>query len=239
MIWIIPMAGKGTRTQELGEFKPFIEIKGHEIFSWFLNSVKHLVKPEDTFQLITTKYFADKYDFETEVRKIFQHHHITNPVTITTCDESQKGSSATVLLVKDKIDLNEPTMVIFPDQFIDFTLPEIQFNSAYMGVYVQLGNKSGFVKIDDGLITNFVEKQNISNLASSGMYITSSGKDLVYALEKQIKEGQTLNGEFYVGPAFNYLVEKGIKIYPVPVIAKYDLGNLPDIELFSKRPFVC
>lgn len=233
------MAGKGTRTQELGEFKPFIEIKGHKIFSWFLCSVKHLVKPGDSFQLITTKYFADKYNFDTEVMKIFQYHGINNPVSITTCEESQQGSSATVLLVKGKIDLNEPAMVIFPDQFIDFVLPEITPNSAYMGVYVQLGNKSGFVNIVDGLITNFVEKQNISNLASSGVYIASTGKDLIEALEKQVKEGTTLNGEFYVGPAFNYLIDKGIKTYPVPVIAKYDLGNTKDVEYFSNRPFTC
>lgn len=239
MIWIIPMAGKGTRTQELGEFKPFIEIKGSKIFSWFMCSIKHLVKPEDSFQLITTKYFTDKYNFEAEIKKIFEHHNLKNSVTFTVCDGSQQGSSATVLLVKDKINLNEPIIVIFPDQFIDFVLPEIIPNSAYMGVYVQLGNKSGFVNIVDGLVTNFIEKQNISNLASSGVYITSSGKDLIEALEKQIEEGVMLNGEFYIGPAFNYLIKSGIKTYPIPIIAKYDLGNTKDVEYFSDRPFVC
>ena len=51
------MAGKGGRTKSLGEFKPFIEIKGHKILSWFISSIKNLVKPEDLFVLITTEYF--------------------------------------------------------------------------------------------------------------------------------------------------------------------------------------
>lgn len=128
-------------------------------------------------------------------------------------------------------------MVINPDQYVDFKLPVIKQNSGYLGIYFQLGDKSGFVEIEGGLITKFVEKKNISNLADFGIYIVSSGKNLVGALKKQIKEGKKLNGEFYIGEAFNYLIKKGVKIFPIPVIAKYDLGNPEDIEYFSERPF--
>jgi GTP:adenosylcobinamide-phosphate guanylyltransferase len=45
MIWVIPLAGKGQRTKELGEFKPFIEINGHKMIEWFISSIKKLIKP--------------------------------------------------------------------------------------------------------------------------------------------------------------------------------------------------
>ena len=40
MIWILPMAGKGTRTESLGEFKPFIKVNNKKIIEWFLIGIK-------------------------------------------------------------------------------------------------------------------------------------------------------------------------------------------------------
>lgn len=232
------MSGKGTRTQELGEFKPFIEIKKYKILSWFISSIKHLVKDDDIFVLITTKYFSDKFNFKNVCKEIFKEHKLNNKINFIINDGTQTGASATVYSAKNIINKNIPVMVIFPDQYIDFILPKIKKNSAYMGIYVQLGNKSGFVEIKDGQIINFIEKVNISNLASSGFYIVSSGKDLIFAFEKQFKNNKTLNGEFYVGPAFNFLFKK-IKVYPIPVLSKYDLGNCEDIEYFCSKKINC
>lgn len=107
-----------------------------------------------------------------------------------------------------------------------------------MGVYIQLSDKSGFVEIEDGLIVNFVEKINISNIASSGFYIVSHGKDLIFSIERQFKSNIKLNNEFYLGPPFNFLINK-INIYPIPIISKYDLGNIYDIEYFSAKNIQC
>jgi len=238
MIWVIPMSGKGTRTQELDEFKPFIKIKGHKILSWFISSIKHLIKNEDSFVLITTEYFANKFNFEKECKKIFKEHQLNNEINFIINKETPTGASTTVYSAKKIINKKIPVMVIFPDQYIDFILPEIVDNSAYMGIYVQLGNKSGFIEIQNGLIVNFIEKINISNLASSGFYLVSSGKDLIFAFEEQFKNNETLNGEFYVGPAFKYLFNK-LKVYPIPVLAKYDLGNCKDIAYFYSKNISC
>lgn len=233
MIWVIPMAGKGSRTQSLGEFKPFIEIKGHKILSWFISSVKHLIKPENKIVFITTDYFAQKYNFANEVRKIIEDHQLHNKLHFINSPKTPLGVSSTVYLAKSIINTIQPVMVIFPDQYIDFQIPEIQDNSAYLGICIQLSDRYGFVKIKNGLITKFVEKKNISNIASAGVYITSSGKDFVYALEKQF-EFEKPSEEHFLGPAFNFLIKKNIPVYPIKVIAKYDLGNIDDIVYFSQ-----
>ncbi len=44
MIWILPMAGKGRRTNSLGKFKPFVKVNGKKIIEWFLISIKNKIK---------------------------------------------------------------------------------------------------------------------------------------------------------------------------------------------------
>lgn len=238
MIWIIPMSGKGSRTSSLGEFKPFIEIKGHKILSWFISSIKHLIKPSDIFILITTDYFDNKFNFKDECKSIFKYHKLNNKIEFIINQKTPNGSSETVYSAKKLINNNSPVIVIYPDQYIDFVLPKINKNSAYMGVYIQLSDKSGFVEIKDGLIVNFVEKINISNIASSGFYIVSQGKYLIFSIERQFRSNLKINNEFYLGPAFNFLINK-INIYPIPIISKYDLGNIYDIEYFSAKNIQC
>ncbi|MFA5358412.1 MAG: sugar phosphate nucleotidyltransferase [Patescibacteria group bacterium] len=237
MIWILPLAGKGTRTKEMGEFKPFIKINGQPILGWCLSSVKHLFKPTDKIILITTHYFAEKYHFQKETEKLLQKHRIPNPATIITCDEAP-GASATILKAKKKINNAEPVIVVNPDQYIDFALPQnFKKNTAYLGVYFNMEKKSGFVRIKNGIITSFVEKKAISYYASAGVYLSPTGKKLVAALEHQIAHGKKLNGEYYIGPAFNYLINNGMTAIPLPVYAKYDLGNPESIKYFRDKRF--
>lgn len=234
------MAGKGARVQSLGEFKPFIEIKGHKIFSWFISSIKHLIRPNDVLVFITTQYFYNKFGFERKVIELLDFHRLKNKIYLVKTKGTPNGTSDTILMAEKLIAVDGPVIVIYPDQYIDFDLPsKIENNSGYLGLYLSFGDKSGFVEIENALVVKFVEKQNISNIASSGVYILSSGKDLVRAIKRQINSGEPLNGEFYIGPCFNYLIEDGYKIYPISVRCKYDLGDTKGIETFKKRNFIC
>lgn len=233
MQWIIPMAGKGSRTRSLGEFKPFINISGQKMFSWFISSIKHLVRPEDSFLLITLEENFIKYDFEPVTRRIIISHGLGNEVKYFTVPGAPHGTSDTVYLARNLILKDERVIVIYPDQYIDFELPKMVDDCAYLGIYIQLGNKSGFVKLQDGKITQFVEKTNISNIASSGFYIVPKGSDLIYGIERQLESGETLNGEYYLGPIFNFLIQRGMCVFPIGVKAKYDLGNPEDIAYFA------
>jgi len=239
MIWVIPMSGKGTRTRSLGEFKPFIEIKGFPIISWFISSVKHNIKSEDELIFLTTDYYFNKYNFENRIKEIIAYHNLSNKLYFIRNSDSPAGVSSTVYTAKSLLLTPKSVIVIYPDQYIDFQMPALETNSAYLGINIQLSDRYGFVEIKDGLITRFIEKKNISNIASTGFYIAPSGKDLIRALEQQFAEHNVHNGEYYLGPAFNYLLQKGIKLYPVKVFAKYDLGNPDLISYFSSKNFLC
>lgn len=232
--WAIPMAGKGTRTKSLGEFKPFIEINNHEILFWFLFSIKHLVKRDDKLVFITTIYFAKKFKVKAKISKLLKELKIKNKFNLIETPNDPAGQSISIEFAKNIINQNKPLIVVNPDQYIDFDLPE-KITHCYLPLYVQLGNKSGFVFIDNGQITNFVEKNNISNLACTGIYITSKAKWLFSGIKEQIKNKDMLNGEFYLGPVFNYIIKKGLTVEPLMIRAKYDLGNPEDIKDFKEN----
>lgn len=234
------MAGKGGRTRLLGEFKPFIEIKNHKILSWFISSIKSLIKPRDIFVLISTEYFYEKFRFKEKADRLFEYHGLKNQRYYINTKTAPRGTSETILIAEDIVSVEGPVIVINPDQYIDFDMPtEFRENTGYLGLYLCFGSKTGFVEVENGLITKFVERENISNIASSGVFISYSGKELVKAIKKQISSGKTIDGEFYLGPCFNYLIKNGFKIYPLPVRCKYDLGNIEGIGAFKKRNIVC
>ena len=240
MIYVIPMAGRGSRTKPLGEFKPFIEINGHKILSWFISSMKHNINPEDAFVLITTQYFHDTFNFEEETKKIFLQHELKNNLFYISTDGKPKGSTETIIFAEKYINKDEPVAIVNPDQYVDFDMPEtIENNSGYLGLYLNYGEKTGFVRIEDGLIQQFIERKNISNIASSGIFVCSSGKSLIEAGKKQLDLETDQDGEYYIGPTFNYLIEDGFKVHPIIVRCKYDLGTVDNIALFSSRKFNC
>lgn len=240
MLWIIPMAGRGMRTKPLGEFKPFIEIKGHKILSWFIASVKSQVKRTDTFLFITTEYFYDKFDFREQVDNLFKKHGLKNEKNYLTTLATPQGTSDTLLKAEKLVSVDEPVMVINPDQYIDLDLPQkIKKRTGYLGLYLCFGTDTGFVEVYNGLIIRFVERTNISNIASSGVFIVSSGMDLIHAIKQQMTLEETINGEYFLGPCFNYLIRGGYKIHPIQVRCKYDLGDFESIEKFKKTSIVC
>ncbi len=228
------MAGKGTRTQSLGEFKPFIKINGNEILFWFLFSIKNLIKKDDEIIFITTIYFSKKFKVKIELEKLLKELKIKNKFYLVETPDNPAGQSISVKFAKNTINENKPLIVINPDQYIDFDLPK-KITHCYLPLYIQLKNKSGFVSIKNKLITNFVEKNNISNLACAGVYITAKAKWLFSGIEEQIKNKDMLNNEFYLGTAFNYIIKKELKVKPLMVRAKYDLGNPEDIKIFEKN----
>jgi dTDP-glucose pyrophosphorylase len=228
------MAGKGIRTQSMKEFKPFIEINNHEILFWFLFSIKGLIKKNDKLIFVTSKYFSKKFQVEKRITKILKELKIINKFYIIETTKEPAGQSISLKFAKNIIDQNKPLIVVNPDQYIDFDLPKKIINS-YLPLYLQLGNKSGFVSMKSGQITKFVEKNNISNLACTGVYIVAKAKWLFSAIEEQIKNKDMLNEEYYLGPAFNYIIKKKLKVEPLSVRAKYDLGNPKDIKIFRKN----
>ncbi|HOQ03823.1 MAG TPA: NTP transferase domain-containing protein [Anaerohalosphaeraceae bacterium] len=235
MIWIFPMAGRGSRTQTLGAFKPFIEIGGRKVIEWLLVSIRRHILPEDELVFITTESFAAEYEVESQLAEMLDAIVPGRPFHLVTCPTTPPGPSASVYAARNHFDNPLPAAVVNCDQFIDFERFEwTSQRQGFLPVYANFGSRSSYVEIRDGRIVRVVEKQNISNLASAGVYALSCGRALREALEMQFEKGPKTGEEYYVGPAFNYLIERGYELIPTAVRAKYDLGCVEGIERFQK-----
>jgi NDP-sugar pyrophosphorylase family protein len=233
--WVFPMAGRGTRTSKLGTFKPFIHIGHRMMLGWLLSSIASKIDSDDSLVFITTEEYALACDAENTIGKILQSEGICNSHALVATPDTPPGPSATVHSARSLLNTDEPVIVINCDQYIDFDMMDMTAgHCGFLPVYVQFGQKSSFVRIENVLVTLIVEKNNISNLASAGVYAVATGHALISAIEMQFERGQMTNGEFYVSAAVNNLIEEGYRFYPTPVRAKYDLGDVNGIRTFER-----
>jgi NDP-sugar pyrophosphorylase family protein len=236
MKWVFPMAGRGTRTSSLGAFKPFVKVAGRRMLEWMLASIAPDIGKDDSLIFITTNEFAEAYTVQRNLEEILPAGGIDSSFSIVRTDGTPPGPSATVHSARAHLlCCNEPVIVVNCDQYIDFDLCDMSAGRCgFLPVYASFGEKSSFVEVESGVITRIVEKQNISNLASAGVYAISEGSALLYAIETQFRLDQRTNGEFYVGVALNNLIAEGYTFYPTAVRAKYDLGSIVGIHSFEQ-----
>ena len=93
----------------------------------------------------------------------------------------------------------------------------------------------------DHTVSEVVEKQVVSNEATVGIYNFRHGKDFVRAAEMMIAKNLRVNGEFYVAPTYNQLIEEGAKIVTVKTGAErkgmYGLGIPEDLDFFTTTEY--
>ena len=236
MIWILPMAGKGARTNSLGKFKPFIEVNGKKIIEWFLIGIKNKIKKNDTIFLITTTEFEKKYNFQKKINIIFKKNKIkTKNLIFKFVDHTPNGPALTINSIRNFLRNTKTTcIVINPDQLIDFDLPsKINQDNLYIPLYFNNHGNSSYVKINKkGNIVEIKEKKLISNYASSGVYIFASSSLLkkILSLINDIKSKKEIN----MSDLINLFIKKNnSKVNPISTLIKYDLGNIKNINNFS------
>jgi len=238
-LWVFPMAGRGIRTQSAGEFKPFIEINGLKMVQWFLRSIKENFQPIDTLYFITRECYYKDFAFTDEIGRILKNEGVSCGWRAEYAQDCDMGQALTVYHAKREMKAADIVIVSNCDQFISFPIPMLDKGEyGFMTVTADLSNSKSYVRIANGHITEVKEKENISLIASTGVYCVCDGSSLVWALEKMISDKLTVNGEYYVSPSLNYLItERHFRIQPVITSFRFDLGTVNGIERFKKFIF--
>jgi len=235
MIWVVPMAGEGKRTRNLGKYKPFIPVQNRLIFEWMLLGVRPHLSSDDRFVLVTTRAFEQEFAVRETVTSLFQKNQIPCAFECVVVDQTPPGPAASVYAAKEQLQSDTSCIVINSDQFVNFAVRrDLKPHDAFLPLYVSSSPGASYVKIASGKITEIAEKQLISHYASAGVYGVGSARVLIDVIEHALKGAPHMNQEYYVGPALNHLLERGGSIYPMTTYAKYDLGNEDAIAAFSK-----
>jgi dTDP-glucose pyrophosphorylase len=91
----------------------------------------------------------------------------------------------------------------------------------------------------EGLVEEVREKEVISNVATVGIYGFSSANVMLEAFQEMFSAKDCTLGEYYVAPAYNYIIKQG---HPVSVVnlgpvgtVMHGLGIPVDFESFLEK----
>jgi NDP-sugar pyrophosphorylase family protein len=237
---VVPMAGAGSRFSSAGykQPKPFIEIFGKPMIQWVIENLE--TKRDHRFIFICQEKHVSEYQFDIILKQICPNSLVV-PINIWT-----QGAAETVLFASKMIDNDNPLVIANSDQYIEYNLE---------GFYesVSTGNANGsiltmnssspkwsYISYDeDSQVIEVREKEVISDEATVGIYGFRRGEDFVRCARRMIEKDLRVNGEFYVAPVYNELIQEGCKIRfeNIGSDAKQmnGLGTPEDLQLFIQK----
>lgn len=238
---VIPMAGAGSRFAVAGykDPKPLIPIHGVPMIRLIIENLKPSISHR--FIFICQREHVLAYGLKDKLGDWAPGCEILE------LDGLTKGAACTVLKAKSLINSDHPLMIANSDQYVDIAIDNYldAMSKNYLdGLIMTMTTtdpKWSFVKLStENLVLDVVEKKAISNEATVGIYNYKHGKDFVTAAEKMIELNQAVNGEFYVAPAYNLMIQENKKIGIFNIGAEgsgmYGLGIPSDLDLFLKLP---
>lgn len=225
------MAGRGSRFSEAGYEmpKPLIDINGHPMIEFVTRNITP--DCDHRFIYICQKEHIEKYGLSDKLKHYSANCEII-PITYIT-----EGAACTVLLAEKWIDSEEPLMIANSDQFVDTDINAyLSCMFGYDGLIMTMPAthpKWSYIKYDRDLVTTVREKEVISNQATVGIYNYQKGSDFVKYAHQMMDKNIRVNGEFYVAPVYNEMIEAGLRITYCDVGERmYGLGTPEDLELF-------
>ncbi len=221
---IVPMAGIGSRLRPhtLTIPKPLTLIAGKPIVQRLVEDIVKVVDQKvDEIAFVIGPTFPK--DTEEKLMKIAKSLNAVGKVSI---QETALGTAHAIQCAKDS--LNGPCVVAFADTLFkaNFSL-DANADGAIWVKQVDEPSSYGVVKLNEGIITDFVEKPTefISDLAIIGIYYFKNGgilkDEIQYLLDNDIKD----KGEYQLTNALENMKKKGLKFVPGEVSDWMDCGN--------------
>lgn len=235
---VVPMAGRGSRFSKAGYTlpKPLISVFGRPM----IEIVVENLRPSQPHRFIF----------------ICQREHLaahglgsilmqSGPDTrIVPIDYVTDGAACTVLLAEAEINNDDALMIANCDQYISTPIDTYLNHMGQGGfdgfIMTMTANdpKWSFIELDEnGTVNRVVEKEVISDEATVGIYNYQAGRSFVAAAKKMISNNDKTNNEFYVAPAFNYMIKDGMRVGYMNIgsdrAGMYGLGVPEDLEYFE------
>jgi NDP-sugar pyrophosphorylase family protein len=238
---VIPAAGLGSRFRVTGVStpKPLICIEGLPMICWVIGNFQ--LQAEDKIFIISRS--ADELPkslskFLGKFRENVEYIEI---------DELTDGAATTLELGLSQISTEYPVLSVNSDQYISADLSSFMNLVRSGGCAGQIllmsakGDKWSYVERDTyGKIINVVEKIQVSDEATVGVYGWRNAQTALGAIKAMKRQNFRVNGEFYVAPAYNYLDEKDNEIVSSNIgdirTEVHGLGTPEDLEIFIANP---
>jgi dTDP-glucose pyrophosphorylase len=233
----MPMAGRGSRFAKVGipTPKPLIDVLGKPMYAWATDSLPLSLCKQLIF--ISLREHLDETPLLSDIKSRYGRY---SPI-ILPLDHVTDGQACTVLVAKELIDNEQPLIIFNADTFcrtsLDVNLKQMPSSVAgLLGVFRAPGDRWSFARTDpNGRVVETAEKRRISDLACTGLYHFSRGKDFVRYAQATIAANDRVNGEFYVAPVYNRMIADGMDIRVDIAQEAWALGTPEDLAIFLQH----
>lgn len=238
---VIPAAGLGKRFLEAGidTPKPCIEVEGIALINWVIGNFT--LKDSDKIIVLT----RNEIEVERSVRNFWSN--VLPNICFITLDKVTHGPAETVSFSLNHLNPELPLIVANCDQYVSEGLDNfvdqvrIGNSTGFILTMNAKGAKWSFVERDCssvGSILRVVEKVEISDEATVGIYGWSETNFFVESYNEMTKANDRVNGEFYVAPTYNYLIrdKKNVRAINIGAINQsvHGLGTPEDLTQFRR-----
>ena len=234
---LIPMAGLGSRFlgSKYKAPKYLIDICGKSMIERAMESFKTL-DAKYHFVLRETSHTGEVVDILNSI--------CDNP-NIMIISELTDGPANTALLMSEYINNDQELIIANCDQIIFWDFAKFLHYCNYSvhdGVIVTYTTdtpKNSYARIDKlGNVLEVREKEVISNISLNGVHYWKKGSCFVRSSLEMIEAKDTApNGEYYIGPSYNYMIKNNRKIgvYHIPNCQHNAVGVPDDLDLFLEK----
>ena len=239
---VVPMAGRGSRFVDAGYDlpKPLIDVGGIPMLRIVIENLRPT--RAHRFIFICLRDHIEQYALHDTLRSWAPN------CEVRVVDQVTEGAACTVLLAEEIIDSSDPLMIANSDQWVDYSIDEYlgvmdaEVTSGLIMTMTADDPKWSYLRFDEQRISAVVEKQVVSNEATVGIYNYREGRMFVEAAKTMIQRNLRVNNEFYVAPAYDIMIEKGLNLSYCNVGSEgkgmYGLGIPSDLECFLKSPML-
>jgi dTDP-glucose pyrophosphorylase len=241
---VIPMAGAGSRFSKAGykDPKPLIPVFGKPMIQLVIDNLTPICHHQ--FIFICQRTHVAEYGLRNKLEAFAPGCRLIE------IDGLTEGAACTVLAAQPWIDNNDQLMIANSDQYIDLNINDYldMLNTRHLDGLIMTMTAShpkwSFAAVDAaGRVTQVAEKEPISNEATVGIYNFTRGADYVRSAKQMIANDERVNGEFYVAPVYNQLIQTGANIGICNIgddagKGMFGIGTPEDLDSFIHNPTV-
>src|SRR5438046_5849674 len=218
---IVPLAGKGTRLLPLTKRvpKPLVRVAGRPVMDYVMDTVRGFSIDE---LIVITGHLKDVVE-----RYIVEHYDV--PARFVE-QKTLDGTPGAINLARPFV--KGPVLIIFVDTLFDADLSltrTVDADGILWAKEVEDYQRFGVIVTDQrGYMKTIVEKPStpVSRLANIGLYYVKDWKTLFDGIAHVLEQPPGKGGEYYLTDAFQYMVDRGRRLYTAPVGGWYDCGKV-------------